>query len=285
MTARIILFCLLACSAPASARTIFVDNVGGDDRLNGRSEVRLDKQNGPVRSLDRAMKLAHYGDTVVLANNQTPYYGSLKLTGRRHSGDSDVPFRVLGNGATISGARSIPRRSWTKISDRLWTVSPAQLGHFLLLRDEKPLPRHKVPVDQAQPTELPAGHWCACRGRVFYHALENEIPPQMPFALAQDTTGISLYGVRHVVISDLSVRHYRVDGVSAHDLCRNVVLTGITAIENGRAGITVSGASAITIHKTATRRNAEASVRITENGSARVIESNFDVKPTVKNTP
>lgn len=72
-----------------------------------------------------------------------------------------------------------------------------------------------------------------------------EPPSQRDFGIAFHDVGLTLYHVYNVRIVDLTLRHFRLDGVSAHSLCRNIVLENVTSTGNGRAGLFVGGTSGV----------------------------------------
>ena len=59
--------------------------------------------------------------------------------------------------------------------------------------------------------------------------------------------GITLLDADDVVIRNLELRHFRLDGVNVHDRCKNVILDHVRLIENGRAGLAVGGSSLVGI--------------------------------------
>ena len=248
---RLLLGILLAAGT-ASASEIYVDNLNGRDRDDGLLPVGRQGSSGPVQSLARASQIARFADVIVLKNTGTPYYGSLSLTGRRHSGNQSHPFVVFGNGATISGLRSVPPEGWRKEGLRkdgpqLWKLTLTRKGYYQLLRDGRPLPE-TIPEEGACPLEtLPPGQWVSWRGSLYFRQDGSDSPDLQNFAVTADQTGISLHKVSYVLIVDVKVEHFRFDGIHAQGLCEHVELDHVTSIENGRAGVVASGASRIDI--------------------------------------
>ena len=264
-----------------SAGTIFVDNVGGDDRFDGTAATRDSGRVGPVRTLHRAVRLANFGDTIVIANEGQPYYESLTLTGGKHSGNATVPFRVIGNGATLSGLWSVPTECWRQHDGNVWSFEPIHKGHYLLRKDGRKLEQVEVGSYLEQPVGLPAGKFAVYKGRVFYKPERGEDIQEHSFDMAQRTTGVSLYGVRNVIIRDLNVQHFRVDGLNAHSLCRDVVVNNLTSTHNGRSGLTVAGSSSIVFRRCDVKDNLIDSLRIMERGEADLQDSELDVEPSL----
>lgn len=272
----------LTIASNAFSKNVYVNNLSGSDQFNGLSALRSDSGVGPVKSIGRALRIARFGDTVVIANTGQAYFESINLTGQRHSGNETIPFRILGNGATISGLRTVPPKAWTKHSDRLWSFEPYRKGQYMMFLNGEQLERAEAAFDQDTPMEqIPEGQFAVCRGRVFYSAKENDAVAEMDFTLAQGTTGISLYAVRNAIVQDLNVQHFRLDGVNAHDLCRRVEIRRLKSTTNARAGVTVAGSSQIVLRGCTVLGNAENSIRIEEYGGADVQESEVDLPPTV----
>lgn len=248
MTGRCwLLMGLLITTGSATAKEIYVDNVVGRDADDGLTPAGREGNTGPVQSLERALQLARFADVVVLANTGTPYYGSISLTGRRHSGTAYTPFIIQGNGATVSGLRRLPPGSWQREDRTLWKVTLTRKGYYRLLRNGKPLPE-SVPETGADPRpQLQPGHWVAWQGSLYFRQDQVESPEDQAIAYAADQTGISMHQVSNVFISDLRIEHFRFDGVHAQGLCDGIVLDSVIATENGRAGIVSSGASRIEI--------------------------------------
>ncbi len=271
---------LLAMCSVAHGGQIFVDNIAGDDRSDGTSNKKTSLEVGPVRTLERAMRLARFGDTVIISKTSKPYYGSLSLTGHRHSGSPQVPFRILGNGATLSGARSVPSELWKRHRDNVWSFEPTKKGRYLLLLDGEAVKRFPAQFTSHYPHGIEEGQFAVCMGRVFYRSPKGEQPGERAFAIAQGTTGVSLFGVRNVIIKDLKVENFRIDGLNAHDLCRNVLVENVTAIANGRAGMTVKGSAELVVRNCRIEQNLEHSVLVQEAGEVDVKETAVDLEPT-----
>ena len=276
----LLLVSLLTTAARASV--IYVDNLRGRDVCDGLVEDPIDRISGPVRTLTRAAALAGPSDTIHVINTGHPYQGDLRLFGRRHSGIATLPFRVIGNGAVISGAKPVPATSWRSVGG-LWQLAPRRKGHFLLLRDGKPLPRHDHDRDAAEPVleSLPDGHWTVWRGKIYYRTSELIDSGIANLSIAGGDCGVTLYAVRHVRIENLVVQHWRLDGISAPGLCRDVVLHNVKCRQNARAGLVISGTSQLrgeTIELSDNRRH---SLLIEDFGLADIVNGKFSKPPTL----
>lgn len=227
------------------ASTIYVDNRFGNDSFDGASSEQVDVRSGPLKTIRRALEMARQGDTVVIANRGVPYYESISLSGRRHCGYREAKFTIVGNGAVVSGARLVPAAAWKEVAPDLWRFSPWRKGHYQLILNGQPLPETPVARGAQTLPKIPAGQWAAWRGSIYYQAARFVAPSEQPFAFAADSVGLTLSEVHDVQIVGLSFRHFRLDGISAHSLCRNVVLEQVQSLGNGRAGLFVGGTSAV----------------------------------------
>ncbi|MEX0703000.1 MAG: right-handed parallel beta-helix repeat-containing protein [Planctomycetales bacterium] len=263
------------------AAELYVDNAWGRDGYSGRSPRPTGRLDGPVRTIQRAIDLAQRGDRIIVADTGVPYFESLSLTGDRHSGFEGAELTILGNGATVSGARLVPPAAWGYRGENLWSFTPFRKGHYLLLLDGRPVPEVAVPSDAPAPPDLPEGHWCAWRGTIHYRSGELEDPRERGFAFGYEGVGLSLYDVRHVVVRDLTFEHFRQDGVHAHDLCRDVSLIDVTSRENGRAGVAVGGTATVRVLGCRFAGNRLHDVLIREQGQAAIEESELEKPPTV----
>lgn len=272
---------LLVMSGAVRGGTIFVDSRLGNDRYDGRSQEPEGDASGPVQSLMAAARRAGPGDSIVLANHGQTYYGSMTLFGSRHSGAGRLPFTIYGNGATLSGAKPIADGSWRHVSGNIWRVTPMRKTFYQLVLDGTAVPAANCDANAAALPQIPAGEWCVWRGALYYHAPAGVNPDSMNLALADEQVGITLLDVDNVVIRDVTLKHYRLDGINAHDRCRNIRLENVTLEANGRAGLAVGGTSRVEVLNSHVQANRGASVLITELGEANLKDSQYDVKPTL----
>src|SRR5487761_688565 len=93
-------FLTLVGGAAAPGATVYVDNIAGDDLLDGRAAVS-DAGSGPVRTIRKALRVVEAGDRIVLANTGEPYREMIGLSDRRHCGTAMSPFVIDGQGAVL----------------------------------------------------------------------------------------------------------------------------------------------------------------------------------------
>lgn len=240
--------CLLAAAMlallaplPATAAPLYVDNMAGDDRYDGRAPQWQAHQTGPVRTIGRALELALPADRIVIANTGVPYRESLSLSAGNHSGWSEQPFVIDGNGAALDGSQAVPPRLWEHHRGDIFRFRPARGRFQQLFLDGKPLTRVAVDAASGRLPELEPLQWCLHQGAIHFRAEAGKLPDRYPLAYAALPVGITLHNVRHVFVLDLIVQGYQLDGVHATggaSMCR---LGGLTCRGNGRAGVAVTG--------------------------------------------
>lgn len=272
---------LLVLSGAVRGGVIYVDSRVGDDRYDGRSQEPTGTLTGPVQSLEVAVARSRSGDSIVLADNGHPYYASVTLFGDRNSGASGQPVTIEGNGATLSGARPIAAGSWQHVEGDVWRVTPVGKTYYQLILDGKAAPEVAAERSAAALPALSEGTWCAWRGAVYYRAAGGVDPNTLSLSLADADVGITLLDVQHVVIRNVTLQHYRLDGINAHDRCRDIELVNVTLQANGRAGLAVGGTSRVHVRDSKLQQNRVASALITELGEAELQGSEYDVAPTV----
>lgn len=276
---------LVSLPSTAAAATIYVDSLFGDDRLDGVTSERVSDRSGPVRTLRRAAHLVETGDRIVLANRGVPYEGGVTLAGPRCSGTRFVPLEIVGNGATLTGARPIEPSAWRLVTGDVWRVTPIRKGWFQLVQEGHAVPERHVPTGANELPPLEEGTWCAWEGAVYYRPPFGSIPAELPLQLADEQTGITLLDVEYVLIRDLTLQHFRQDGIHLQDRCREVRLENVVCRENGRCGIVLRGNSRARLSGVTLAGNRVESLLVEGLATADVEGSHFDREPTVRPLP
>ena len=249
---------LLLLATPAVGREIYVSNVAGDDSFTGSQPQSLPDGSGPVHSITRALQLANSGDRIVLEKTDEPYSEGISLVGNRHSGYPQRPFAIEGNGAILDGSAPIPPRAWQHYRGMVFRFRPAEAGYQQLFLDDRPAIRVAVSETAGAPPTLEPLQWCWLGGEIFFCAQRDKLPEDYRLSHTQKQTGITLFHVRGVGIVNLTVQGFRVDGVSAYNSASDVYLGGVVCRGNGRAGVSVGGASKAEIDMCLLGNNGEA---------------------------
>jgi hypothetical protein len=274
---------LLNFATSATAEVYFVNNRTGADRNDGLVETPLSNITGPVKSISQALKLASFADMIIVANTGVPYYDNLSFQGEKHSGDPARPFRLIGNGATITGAMVVPEGAWREAARDVWQVTPFRKGFFQLVRDGKALPEVRPQASEKWDSipDLEVDQWCSWRGSIYYRVERFVEPAKQRLSIARRSCGITVFAAHDIVISDLTVQHFRLDGVNLHDLATNIQLEKLTLHENGRAGLAIGGSSTARIAGSDIERNRDHSVLIQEAAAIALDDCILDAEPTV----
>ena len=236
---------LAALASQSLARDIFVNNQGGDDRLEGRSETPAALL-GPVKSIRKAMLLAEPGDRVVLTNTGTAV------------SRNDQPFQrpALGLRPQPAVCHRRPRRRARWLGSRAGRrLEKLPVGRVFRFRPSA----HELPAivsrrSAARASAGRAGKWRSCpsssrlSGRWQTAGFTSgrktaSCRPTTGSAYCRLQTGITLYHVHDVVITNLTVEGFQLDGINAFDGTRDCRLVQVVARGNGRSGVTIAGCS------------------------------------------
>ena len=239
--------------APISfGRDIYVHGFRGDDRNTGHSAQNVGLTDGPVRTISRALKLANSGDRVVVDSEGGPYRESISLVGQSHSGAMGVPFIIEGNGAVLDGTESLPPGIWKHYRGDVYrfqlTMQPVNMTYFAIFNNGKMLERIAAPSGVRKLPSLEPNTWCLFDGFIYFRTEGNRSPLlELDYSLSYSArqVGVSLIQVDNVRIHDLEVRGFQVDGISAANGARSVILDNVTCRKNGRSGLTIGRASTV----------------------------------------
>lgn len=267
--ARAMMVVWLALVASSSARDIHVDNIGGSDMADGASERTA------CRTIERALRGAAKGDRIVLANTGQPYRESITLQGGRHSGTADRPFEIVGNGAILEGSAPVPERAWEHAHGNVFRFSPRLKSYQLLFLDGRPANRVAVNRSDRQLPDLKPREWCLFERQIYFCVEEDRLPQHYDLSYSVLPVGITMYEVRNVVVSDLIVQGFQLDGVNAHDGVMQATLRGVTCRGNARSGISVGGASRVRIENCLVGNNGAAQVRTEGQSHTHIADSNL----------
>jgi hypothetical protein len=273
MRCRVLLLLLSLLASPALARDIFVDNRLGDDRRAGTSPI-VTGETGPCLSIAKALRVAQPADRIVIANTGQPYREGITLQGARHSGTTRFPFTIVGNGAVLDGTMSLADANWEFVGGQTFRTRPAHMSFQQLFIDDQPVVRRQ-PVGGLAPP-LAAREWCLAGGWIYFAVDEGRLPNQYDLSCCGLQCGITLYDVHDVLLQDLTIRGFWIDGANCHDNVRRADLVRLVAKENGRSGISIGGSSRVRVEGCTAADNGVAQLRVEGYASADLSENNFD---------
>lgn len=258
-----------------SARDIFVDNLGGDDRNNGETLRSQGKSNGPCRTLTKALRLVRSGDRIVLAAHpDEPYREAIAVQGGFSSGYEGNPVEIVGNGAVLDGTFSLADAQWEYEGKDTFSIQPRLMAFQQLFLGGKAAQRVSL-NGRAIPALAPL-QWCLSEGKIFFRCEPGRVPASYDPSCCGLQTGITLYEVHDVVIRDLAVRGFQLDGVNAHDTARRIELVNVTSLENGRSGFSIGGASRVRLDGCTAAGNGVAQVRTEGYSQTQIVGGVFD---------
>jgi hypothetical protein len=251
---------IIALSWATSGRggNIYVDNRTGDDRFNGHAAQADTGGSGPVRTLAQALKLVNSGDHVILAKNDEPYRESISLVGSRMSGGIEGPLTIEGHGSTIDGAAPVPVDAWEHYQGGVFRFRTPHGGNQMLFLDGRPLDEVWGEIAGKKLPNLDPLQWFRHKDEIFFRVEQTKLPRDYALSYASLPTGITLYQVERVVIADLVVQGYRIDGINAANSAGHIHLSNVICRGNGRSGLAVGGASIVQLDASLAGNNGEA---------------------------
>jgi len=256
----------------ATAEDIYVDNLKGDDRNSGRVQRPGIGRNGPVRTISRALRSSHKGDRIVFAKTGVPYSGSFTLQGGKNSGFLTRPFVIEGNGQTLDGTAPIPFDAWVHFSGDVHCFTPVYKSYQQLYREGKPV-TYAETSSRDEVRSLKPLSWTLFEGNIFFCTEKDNLPANYLLSFSARRTGITLYEVRNVVIRDLTVQGFQLDGINVHSNSSEVEILAVTSRGNGRSGISVGGASRVNIAGSLLGDNGKVQLRADGFSKTSVVES------------
>jgi len=269
-----------AISNQAMARDLFVNNDSGSDSHSGLSATSVGGKQGPVRTIGKALQIAKQGDSIHIANTGVPYQESVSIQNGRNSGLVGKSFRILGNGATLDGRKKISYDQWTAVGNKIYQFKPPRTSFFLLYIDNRPATQVDVPAGANKLPPLQEMQWCLFKRKVYFKPANDRLPDAFDLSYTHAQVGITLINCQHVVVENLIIQGFQLDGVNVHDNVFGARLLEITSRGNGRSGISVGGASRVQIEACLLGNNGAAQLR-TEGHSVTTLKNNdlIDTNP------
>ena len=269
-----------AVSNQSMARDLFVSNDRGSDSHSGLSATSVGGKQGPVRTIGKALQVAKRGDSIHIANTGVPYQESISIQNGRNSGVLGKSFRIIGNGATLDGRKKISYDQWTAVGNQIFEFKPPRTSFFILYIDDRPATQVDVPAGADKLPPLQELHWCLFKRKVYFKPANDRLPSAFDVSYTHAQVGITLFNCQHVVIENLIVQGFQLDGINVHDNVFNAQLLQIKSRGNGRSGINVGGASRVQIEACLLGNNGAAQLR-TEGHSVTTLKNNdlIDTNP------
>jgi hypothetical protein len=253
-----------AASHHAVARDLYVNNDSGSDSHSGIS-------------------VAKKGDSIHIANTGVPYQESVSIQNSRNSGLVGKSFRIIGNGATLDGRKKISYDQWTAVGNQIFEFKPPRTSFFILYIDNRPATQIDVPAGASKLPQLEELQWCLFKRKVYFKPANRRLPDAFDVSYTHAQVGITLIDCQHIVIENLIIQGFQLDGINVHDNVFDAQLLEITSRGNGRSGISVGGASRVQIEACLLGNNGAAQLR-TEGHSVTTLK-NSDLIDTNSQAP
>jgi hypothetical protein len=90
--------------------------------------------------------------------------------------------------------------------------------------------------------------WALVNGWIYFRVESGSLPQDYSLTYTRLSVGLTLYKVDDVLIHNLVVQRYELDGINLHDATGPCRLLDVTCRENGRAGVAIVGASEAELH-------------------------------------
>jgi hypothetical protein len=241
----LVVACALAIGRPSVAGTIYVNNITGDDRANGAHPDIKGLRDGPVRTIRRGLELVEPYGGLVIAHTDLPYAESMLITRVGLSGTRQFPFIVEGNGATLRGAERLPADVWRRVGPGTYRYQPYRKGHYQLVVGGAVADAVAAAGADAPPLE--PLQWAAVHGLVHFRVEPGKFIDQYEFEAPAREVGLGLHNARNVIVRNLRIELFRLDGIAVTGNSRNIRLENIRSTANGRSGLAVSGTSEVQV--------------------------------------
>ncbi|HEY1065182.1 MAG TPA: right-handed parallel beta-helix repeat-containing protein [Pirellulales bacterium] len=259
----------------ADARDIFVNNTAGDDAATGHDPTTIEASRGPVRSIGRALVLAYPADRIVLAKTDQPYRESITFSGPKHTGFFSSPVILDGGDAILDGAKRIDPFDWESYEGDVFRYLPSPMTYVPLSLQGRPLVevRPAGGATATTPRELKPREWCRYDRHIYFRVDKGTNIGDYELSIPGSDVGITLYKVQHVVIANLVVQNFRLDGINVAD-ARDCLLVNVVGRGNGRSGIAITGPSQAIVE----------GCRLGANGAAQLYLSGWSTTEAVEST-
>ena len=222
------LLCLVLIRSAAFGATYYVDNRAGNDHNDGKTQERA------LATIARAVSLSNTSDTIVLAKTGIAYNEPILLVQR--GGTPQKPFTIEGNGAVLSGLRTLAPDKWKKTGDDLYffPLSQTPYGQPYLASGGKKLVEGSA-ADALAPEQF---YWDRQTG-IFFQCDPGKTPASYDLGATLITSGFATASASYIVCRNLVCECFANDGFNMHGDCRGIQLENVVARYNGDDGISI----------------------------------------------
>lgn len=233
----------------AWAHDLYVDPTNGNDAANGLA-AKAEGDNGPVKTIAKAIKLAGPGDTVHL----TPVVYRESAAFHNKHGEPGKPITLDGHGATLEGSEPIDPKDWEQVSPGLYrndhllradllTRDDAVIGRWFFVFDGRMNHMGRTSKGRSEPLkkpeELQPGEWTIVKAEHAFYVRINPAKALTDYKIAAPlrANAVSLSGdCSHIIVRNVTGTHVYNDGYNIHGKTRECVFENIAAIDCGDDG-------------------------------------------------
>ena len=222
------LLCLALIRSVACGATYYVDNRTGSDDSDGKT------QETALATIARAVSLSETSDTIVLTKTGIAYNEPILLV--RRGGTPQKPFTIEGNGAVLSGLKTLAPEEWKKTGDDLYffPLSQTPYGQPYLANGGKKLVKGSA-ADALAPGQF---YWDRETG-IYFKCAPGKTPASYDLGATLLTSGFATASASYIVCRNLVCEYFANDGFNMHGDCRGIYLENVVARYNGDDGISI----------------------------------------------
>ena len=222
------LLCLVLIRSAACGATYYVDNRDGSDDNDGKTQETASATIGRVISLSKT------SDTIVLTKTGIAYNEPIQLV--RRGGTPQKPFTIEGNGAVLSGLKTLAPEEWKKTGDDLYffPLSKTPYGQPYLATGGKKLVKGRA-ADALEPEQF---YWDREAG-IYFKCARGKTPASYDLGATLITSGFATASASYIVCRNLVCEYFANDGFNMHGDCRGIYLENVVARYNGDDGISI----------------------------------------------
>jgi hypothetical protein len=240
----VLAFLAAGWASTAFARDIHVDNSTGDDRYMGQSLFISTGLRGPLRTLQKAVRIAQPGDRIVIRPTGFPFHEEVFVTGvKRPSPTKEFPIVLEGNGAMLDGLVGVDHMFTRDMGGWLYRfetpLGPTHTTDFLFV-DGKPAILGVGRGAGGRPM-IDAGQFAPWNGWMTYQLAKGDFIDRHTYAVSRLNVGLTIYRSNHWIVKNLDFRGYRLDGVRLHGPVEGIEFQNCRFLYNGRAGVAAKG--------------------------------------------
>ncbi len=222
------LLCLVLIQSAAFGATYYVDNRAGSDDNDGKT------QETALATIARAITLSKTSDTIVLTKTGIAYNEPILLV--RRGGTPQEPFTIEGNGAVLSGLKTLAPEEWKKTGDDLYffPLNQTPYGQPYLANGGK-----KLVKGSAAGALAPEQFYWDREAGIHFKCAPEKTPASYDLGATLITSGFATSSASYIVCRNLVCEYFANDGFNMHGDCRGIYLENVVARYNGDDGISI----------------------------------------------